>query len=111
MVETIRARLGSSHDPNAWAADRAARPMTIAWQQARAENTKEAYQRFLEIWPSVDVDYTVGGTHLGKTLQAWVRDYLAERPAYPKLSRFLYDILPWVIWALVILLVICILYI
>jgi hypothetical protein len=54
MVQVLRKRHGKHYDPNKYASERIAIPAESAWRTARAVNTKAAYVRFVEVWPTLD---------------------------------------------------------
>ncbi|MFZ1923967.1 MAG: hypothetical protein WAU57_20305 [Xanthobacteraceae bacterium] len=56
MVRVLRKRHGKRFDPNKYAAERIKYPVASLWHIARKMNTKEAYNRFIEVWPTFDFD-------------------------------------------------------
>ncbi len=54
MVQALRERHGKRFDPNKYAAERIKFPAASLWRSACGINTKEAYSRFIEVWPTLD---------------------------------------------------------
>ena len=54
MVQALRERHGKNFDPNKYAAERIRFPTADLWRAACKMNTKEAYSRFIEVWPTLD---------------------------------------------------------
>jgi hypothetical protein len=54
MVQILRERHGKRFDPNKYAAERVKFPAARLWRAACEINTKEAYSRFIEVWPTLD---------------------------------------------------------
>lgn len=54
MVQVLRERHGKRFDPNKYAAERIKFPAASLWRAACKINTKEAYSRFIEVWPTLN---------------------------------------------------------
>jgi hypothetical protein len=52
MVRLLRERLGRKYEPNRYASERIAVPAANAWRDACAVNTIQAYNKFIEVWPT-----------------------------------------------------------
>ena len=90
MVSVLRKEYGSKLEPNQYAIMRTLAPVADAWASACAENTKEAYQKFREVWPTY-------GRYA---------DQKINEIKYPPLLRNLSKYGFWLLWAGLILLVI-----
>jgi hypothetical protein len=55
MVQALRERHGKRFDPNKYAEERIKFPVASLWRAACEINTKEAYNRFIEVWPTLDL--------------------------------------------------------
>jgi hypothetical protein len=55
MKQALRERHGKRFDPNKYAAERIKFPAASLWRAACEINTKEAYNRFIEVWPMLDL--------------------------------------------------------
>lgn len=82
MVQVLRDRLGKRFDPNKYAAERIKYPAADLWRAAGRINTRDAYKRFIEVWP---------------TLDAQAKQKIGEL-RYPPYVRKLVGRLGWVLW-------------
>jgi hypothetical protein len=90
MVRLLRKRYGKQYDPNKYASERIKGSIWDALRAANAENTVEAYTKFMETWPYV-----------------WFPAYAKERIKeikYPPFLRWLLSHSWWIVWGAVILL-------
>jgi hypothetical protein len=93
MVRVLREQHGKCYDPNKYASERIAVPMMQALLAAGAENTVEAYTKFMEVWP------TDGWPHL------YAEEKIKEL-RYPPYLRWFISHLWWIVWGAVVLLII-----
>jgi hypothetical protein len=95
MVRALREQHGVRHDPNRFASERLAVPAATAWQTACAANTVEAYNEFINVWP---------------TLREYAERQIRELKYPPHLQKRLEN-LSWLAYAAVISLVIGIVFV
>jgi hypothetical protein len=53
-AQVLREQHGRRFDPNEYAAERIKFPAARLWRAACKINTKEAYSRFIKVWPTLD---------------------------------------------------------
>jgi hypothetical protein len=82
MVQALRERHGMRFDPNKYAAERIKFPVASLWRAACEINTKEAYNRFIEVWPTLD----------------WRAKKQIKELRYPPHVRKLVSRLGWMLW-------------
>jgi hypothetical protein len=82
MVQVLRERHGKQFDPNKYAAERVAIPPGAAWFTARVANTKTAYTKFMEVWPTLD----------------WHAKQQIKELRYPPYVRKLVSNIGWMLW-------------
>lgn len=82
MVQALRERHGKRFDPNKYAAERIKFPAADLWRAACKINTKDAYSRFAEVWP---------------TLDSHAKEKISEL-RYPPHMRKLVGHVGWVLW-------------
>jgi hypothetical protein len=56
MEDVLRKRHGKRFVPNKYAAERLAYPVAELWRVAQDINTKDAYRKFIEVWPTLDAE-------------------------------------------------------
>ena len=75
MVEILRRKRGRRYDPNLYARQRAGTTDRAAWKKALSENTLEAYQAFIQIWPhsplTIEAQVKVWKTEGRKREEEW----------------------------------------
>ena len=82
MVQALRERYGKRFDPNKYAAERIKFPAADLWRAACKMNTKEAYDRFIEVWPTLD----------------WHAKKQIKELRYPPQVRKLVGRIGWMLW-------------
>ena len=82
MVQALRERHGKRFDPNKYAAERIKFPAASLWRSACEINTKEAYNRFIEVWPTLD----------------WHAKKRIKELRYPPHVRKLVASIGWMLW-------------
>jgi hypothetical protein len=82
MVQALRERHGKRFDPNKYAAERIKFPAASLWRSACEINTKEAYNRFTEVWPTLD----------------WHAKKQIKELRYPPHVRKLVSSIGWMLW-------------
>ena len=54
MIGALQTRNGKQFNPNKYVNDRRNESMLTAWTNARSENSKSAYKKFIETWPVIE---------------------------------------------------------